>query len=90
MARHSVLGGLDTIMRAILREVTVAKDTVGRVRVVLDNQPNVSSMFMNSGTAGQQRPWYDVNAVWSVEQREMHRQALAVPAQQLRAQWTFR
>lgn len=79
--------------RLILAAANYARDINDRMRVIVDNQVpvtvNAGPYLNGSSTAGTYRLWNDVNAVYSLDQREQQRQASLANGEAARRRWTY-
>ena len=82
----------ETTLRKLVKAVTFARDLNQRLRVVVDSGSIsvTGGPYLNgSTTAGTYRSWYDVSATFSVEQREIERQASLQRGMISRQKWTY-
>lgn len=80
-------------MRLILAAVSYARDINDRLRVTVDNQVSTTvsaGPYMNgSASAGTARLLYDVNATFTVDDRDEMRAATQHNARAARQRWTY-
>ncbi|HLO11218.1 MAG TPA: hypothetical protein VK190_03055 [Pseudoneobacillus sp.] len=73
---------MSTLMDAMLRTVSFAKDPADRMRVIMDNNPMLYLYMRNSSSSlnGNYEPWYSVGSWNTVDARE---QLMAISNQNL-------
>jgi hypothetical protein len=77
--------------RLILAATNYARDINDRMRVVVDSGSiTVNQQYMNgSSTAGTYRVWNDVNAIFTMDPREVQRQASLINGEIARQKWSY-
>lgn len=82
----------ESMGRKILGAVSYARDINDRLRVTVDSGSVTVSggpYIAGSGAVGTHRSWYDPNATFMVDQREMMRQQSLAAAAASRQKWTY-
>lgn len=78
-------------LRLVLAATNYARDINDRMRVIVDGGTiTAGNLYMNGSTStGLYRPWNDVNAVYTVDQREMQRLDSLQAGMQARQKWSY-
>ena len=87
---HNAFEGLmtDRTGRSIFNAVNFARDAADRMRVIVDNTLSTAH-YMNNSSSVTYRLWFDPNAVNTMDQREIERQASLRGGEASRKRWTY-
>lgn len=77
--------------RLILAAVNYARDSADRMRVIVDGGTvTAGNLYMNGTTSTTTyRMWNDINAVYTMDQREIQRQQSLINGEIARQKWAY-